>query len=362
MKRTITLSLLILGLALSAAGQVVEKPTLTPKPASVEQTDAMNEGIRLYGAGNFDGAIAKFDGVLKDNPDCVEAKYQLALTLYAKSDRVRAEAVARDGAKYKSDQLPLFYTIIGNTLDDAGKSVEAVEMYHRSIELLKKDPARRGQLAETQYNLAYSHVRQNQLPEARTALKESVASDFSHANANLLLTLIYKNMGYKMPALMAATRYLGLVKEGQTAKQAAAIFLEIVKPASKDPQTGNINIMVNTNAPKDEGDFGMFELVVGTATTLRGDDDKGKSDDQIFAEGVSTIFAIAVENKELKNFFVGKYYVPYLDAMKKAGHQEAFAYVVLQLGGNAAAATWVTANQAKVAAYYHWAASYRAVP
>jgi tetratricopeptide (TPR) repeat protein len=359
MKNHLLIIALGIALASSVTAQKIEKPTLTTQPPTTAQSAAIHEGVRLADARDFDGAIAKYEAVIKENPDCAVAKYELAFALYNKGNRVRAEAVARNGARYRSDELPMFYTVLGNILDDGGKSAEAIELYQRSIDLLKKDPNRRRDLAEAEYNLGYTYVRQKQLPDARASLKEAVGTDFSHRSANLLLALIYKNTGYKMPALLAATRYLGLDRDTPQAKQAAAVFLEILKPAGKDPQTGNINIFINTDAPKDEGNFGAFELFLGTATMAVGDDDKGKSDTQLFAEGVSSIFAITVESKDLKNFFVGKYYVPYLQSMKAGGHQEAFAYLVLQQGGNADAAKWVASNPDKVAAYYSWAKSYQ---
>ena len=47
-------------------------------------------------------------------------------------------------------------------------------------------------------------------------------------------------------------------------QQAAAIIRDVLKPAPKDPKTGNTQIFLSLDAPKDEGDFGMYDLMLGT--------------------------------------------------------------------------------------------------
>jgi tetratricopeptide (TPR) repeat protein len=358
-KRIFTVSAILLVLALSAAAQKIEKPKLVSQPPTAEQRDLIHQGNTLHDAKRYDEAIAKYQQVLKDNPDCTMAMFELANSLYQKKDRAQAESVARKGAQYRSSELPLFYVVIASTLDDAGKPDEAIEIYKSAAKVVKSDDQLRPYLAPVNYNLALTYNRQKQVAEMRPVLKEGIEADFSHANSHYLLAEIYIVNSYKMPALLAATRTLGLEQNTPHAKRAAAIFLEILKPAAKDGKTGNINIFVNMGAPKDEGDFGMFELFLGTITTVRGKDDEGKSEEQMFVDGVSSIFAITTEQKDLKKFFVGKYYVPYLESMKNSGHQETFAYLVLQQGGNAGGAKWVTDHPDKVTAYYHWAKEYR---
>jgi len=173
-----------------------------------------------------------------------------------------------------------------------------------------------------------------------------------------VLSQIYAGTGYKIPGFLAAARFLGLEQNTRRTQRAAQTILTILKPAPKDEKTGNINIFMDLNAPKDEGDFGFMELILGTVTTVRGDDDKNKTDNEMFVDGVGTVIAILSENKDLRKSFVGKKYIPYVEALKNAGHQQALAYVVLQQGGNKDAEKWLSANQEKVSAYFDWARAY----
>ncbi|MEO6392919.1 MAG: tetratricopeptide repeat protein [Pyrinomonadaceae bacterium] len=359
MKKLVFTIFSTLVLTISVAAQGVDKPKLTATPPTPEQAVMIREGIAFQNARQFDAAIAKYELILQANPDCTEAIYQLALAHYSKPDTAKADTIARKGAQYKSDQLPLFLTLIAHNLDEARKPSDAMKLYKEAIKLLKDKSERRLDYAEANYNLAFAQVRQKQYDEAKATLKVSLTANSGHASSNYQLMEIYYGTLYKMPALLAATRLLGVERDTPRSKRAAEIFLDILKPAKKDGQTGNINIFLNMDAPKDEGDFGMYELFLGTITTVRGDDDKGKSDNEMFADGVSSIFAIVTEDKDLPKSFVGKTYSPYLAAMKDAGHVQTFAYVVLQLGGNADATKWVEANSGKVNAFFSWAKNYQ---
>jgi len=114
---------------------------------------------------------------------------------------------------------------------------------------------------------------------------------------------------------------------------------------------------MDLNAPKDEGNFGAMDLVLGTALML-GDEDKNKSDGEIFADAIDTVIGILDEQKDLKKTFVGKNYIPYMAEMKRLGYSRVFAYLVLQQGGDEDARSWLLENRSKLAGFLTWAKTY----
>ncbi len=112
------------------------------------------------------------------------------------------------------------------------------------------------------------------------------------------------------------------------------------------------------DAPKDEGDFGMYDLMLGTLMIADEKEDKGKTEHQLFAEAVDTFIALLSEDKKLKSTFVGKNYVPFLSEMKKQGHTTAFAYLVHYQAGNQEALKWLTENDTKLKAFVNWSKAY----
>ncbi len=357
MNKTLKLALVITLLCVAASAQKIAKPTLTPKPATETQTDLIKQGIALHDSKKYDEAIAKYEQVLAENPDCTLAIYELAMTLYTKGDRVKAMETAYRGAKYDADELPLFYGIMANAIDDVGKPEEAIKIYRDAIKMLD-DKKHARHLSSLHYNLGVTYVRQKKYAEARLELKKAVEYNHKYASPHYLLAVVYNGMKYKVPAMLSAARLISLEINSQRTKQSAAIFAGSLKAPKKDEKTGSINIFMNLDAPKDEGDFGMYDLMLGTLMIADEKEDNGKTELQLFAEAVDTFIALLSEDKNLRSTFVGKNYVPFLAEMKKLGHTNAFAYLVLHQSGNPEALKWLTENDAKLSGFVNWAKAY----
>ena len=358
MKKTLQLSLIIGLFCIAVSAQKIAKPTLTPKPATDAQTVLIRLGIALHDAKKHDEAIAAYEKVLAENPDCTFAIYELAMSLYTKGDRVKAMETAHRGAKYKSAELPLFYGVMATALDDVGKPNEAIKIYRDAIKILDGDKEYAEQLSSLYFNLGVTYARQSKYAEARPELKKAVEYNHKYASPHYLLAVVYQGMKYKVPAMLSAARLISLEINSQRTKQSAAIFTGYLKAPQKDDKTGNINIFMDFDAPKDEGDFGMYDLMLGTLMLADEKEDKGKTEDQLFAEAVDTFIAMLSEDKKLASTFVGKNYVPFMAEMKKQGHTPAFAYLVRHHSGKEDALKWLTENDGKLRAMVNWSKAY----
>jgi hypothetical protein len=230
------------------------------------------------------------------------------------------------------------------------------------MKILKNDKTLTSQLPEVAYNMGVTHFRRKEYNEARVVLKEGINADFSHPGVNFLLAEIYTGTRYKIPGLLAAARFMGFDQRNAARKKRAAnIILDFLKKPEKDEKSGNINIFLDLGAPKDEGDYGVYELL-GSIGSVVTDEDKAekKTDNQIFIESLSSLISMLAEDKKLRSTFVGKTYIPYIDALKKAGHLETLAYIVLQEAGNDDATKWISIYPRKVLEYYEWSKAYQA--
>lgn len=359
MKKFVFFVALALSLVSADPAQKISKPTLTPKPISDAQKAVIQEGIRLHDLKQFDAAIAKYQQVLAENPDATFAIYELALSYYTKGEGEKAIETAVRGSKYKSQELPLFYGIIANVIDDVGKPKEAIKIYRDAESILKGDKELTAHLSSIYYNLGVTYTRQKMYPEAREELKKAVAHNYAYASPHYLLGEVYMGTKYRVPALLAAARLVSLEFNTPRTERSASIIRDVLKPAEKDEKTGSINIFLDMNAPKDEGDFGMYELFLGTLTTVDGEKNKDKSPEEIFAGAVDTLIGLLEEDKKLRSSFVGKNYVPFAAEMKRQGHTKAFAYIVLYKSGNQAAMKWLTENTSSMTAFLNWAKAYQ---
>lgn len=359
MKKLLPILLGVLLFAGYASAQKLPKPSQLPTFLTDTQQQALQVGTKLHDSKQFDAAIAVYDKILADNPDAAEVIYEKSLSLYTKGDKEKAMETAYTGAKYKSDQLALFYTIMATCLDDVGKSDEAINIYRQAEDMLKSDIGMKKHLASVYYNLGVTYVGQKKYPEARAELKKAVENDFVYSSPHYLLSLVYNGTKYKVPAFLAGARFLCLEQNGPRAKNAALILNGVLQPTSKDPKTGNINIIFDTSAPKDEGDYTMYDLILGTLLTVKDDKDKGKSESAIFVEAVGTLVALIMEDKKIGSTFVGKNYVPFLADMKKNGYVEPFGYLILSVNGKQDATDWIKAHDAKFNQFIKWSKDYQ---
>lgn len=359
MKTNIYLAVLFcLVLSLTISAQKISKPTLTPTEATAAQKQLINEGVKLHDQKQYDEAIKKYEEVLKENPNNDEALYEMALSYYNKKDFTKASEVSYKLIQYKSNTGVLGYGLIANILDDQGKAKEALEIYQKAIKILEDEPSYSNHLSSLYYNLGITYFRQKQYKEARDAAKKAVELNFKYPSPNYLLAVIFNGTKYKVPAVLAAARLISLELNTQRTQQSVAIFLDVLK-AKKDDKTGNINIFMDLNAPKDEGDFGMYDLLLGTLTTVKGEKDKDKTENEIFAEAVDTMISLLTEDKKLKSTFVGKTYIPFMAEMKKQGFSKTFAYLVLQQNGNKDALKWLVENELQYTKFLNWAKNYQ---
>jgi tetratricopeptide (TPR) repeat protein len=354
------LLVLVGGISISVPGQKIEKPTLVPKPCTEQQTQAVREGITLHDAKKYSLAIEKYQQVITENPDCTLAIYELSMTFDTMGEKTKAMETAYRGSKYISEDLPLFYQIMANVIDDTGQPDAAVKIYRDAIKMLDGDKKMLPHLSSVHYNLGVTLVRQKKYTEARAELKKAVEYNPKYASPNYLLSLVYNGTKYKVPAFLAAARFISMEFNTARSKAASTIVRDVLKPAPKDEKTGSINIFMDMNAPKDEGDFAMFELFLGTLTTVKNEKDEKKSEEEMFASAVGTLIALVEENKGVKSTFVGKNYVPFLSEMKKRGFADVLAYIILFHTGSESAKTWLDANEARLREFVAWSKSYPA--
>lgn len=343
----------------SVSAQKIGKPTLTPTEATEAQRQLILQGVRLHDQKKYDEAIKKYEQVLQENPNNDLALYEKALSLYNKKDFPQALATSYKLVQYKGKTGLLGYGLIANMLDDEGKPKEAIEIYQKAIKQLEGDDVYKSEVANLYFNLGVTYVRQKQFKESREALKKAVQIDFSYPGAHYLMAEVFQGSKYKVPALLAAARFITMEINSPRAKRSVEIFAGNVNSAKKDGETGNINIFLDLNAPKDEGDFGMYDLLLGTLTSVTDEKDKNKTQEEIFADAVDTLTSLLEGDKKLASTFVGKTYIPFMVDMKKAGYSKIFAYLVLQQQGNKQAEKWLIDQGQKTVDFINWAKTYQ---
>ncbi len=358
MKRVFYFPLILVLFSVCIFGQKVAKPTKTPVAPTDAQMQKIREGIQFHDAQNYAQAISLYEAVLKENPDCVLAMYELAISLYQKGDKEKSMEIANMGAQYKSDELSHFYENMASILDDYGKSEEAIKIYQDGLKIMGSDPSFATYRSSLYFNLGVTQTKIKKFTEARTSFKQSIENNKRYSSPNYWLSLIFNTNGYKVPALLSAARFISLEYNTQRSQKAAEVIANVLKPAEKDPKTGNLTVDLNFFAPKDEGDFAMVELMLPTLSAISEEKDKNKTENEKFVDAVDTVIRMAAETKGISSTFVGKNYIPFMTEMKKRGHVEALSYLVRYHTGDKLALKWLQTNDAKVKDFIAWAKAY----
>jgi tetratricopeptide (TPR) repeat protein len=361
MKKILLPLLFAFSFCLSISAQKISKPTLTPAEPTPAQKQLIMEGARLHDQKNYAAAIKKYEQVLLENPDCATAIYEITLSSYYLKDFEQTLKYAFEGLKYKSAEIPMFYGLIANVYDDQGQPEKAVALYKEGIKMLEGDASYKPYLSSLYYNLAVTNVRQKSVKEARENLKKAVPLNFKYASPHYLLSQVYYGGNYKVPALLAASRLISLEINSERAQRSALIIQNVLQGGvSKGNNPNDININVDANAPKDEGDFDALNLMLGISKVGTGINaaNENQSDEESFASQLESIIGFLEKENKIQSTFVGKNYIPYMVEMKRQGHVKPFAYIVMYHTGNKNAQKWLTDNNEKAQAFLSWAKAY----
>lgn len=348
--------IVIVLLALTAAGQKLGPPRLEPAPSSETQEQLIKEGVALHDNGDYAGAISRYEQVLKENPNNILALYEMAYSYYAQKDYRKSIEVGHKAAQFKSPLLDATYVQMGSCYDESGDSKKAVEIYKAGIKLSPSSSL-------LHYNLALTYLRTGQLEEARDAAKKAAWLDPNHPSSQLILSTLFDKGSYKIPSLLAALRFLILEPTSKRSDAALERVRKLMQAGVSPAKDGkNISIVIETGQKKDEGDFESIDLFVGLMKAANyTEKNTDKSEIQLLVGNVNSLCAILSEStaKADRSKFTWKYYVPYLVEMKQQGHTEAFVYYINQRNNVVGVNDWLKQNQTKVTDFLAWSKSYR---
>ncbi len=355
LKKMFWLMLLSFILIAPNLAQKLESPKLTPKPLTEKQSVLLKEGVKLHDSGQFDEAIKRYEAILSENPDSPAAMYESAYSSYAAGNLNKALEYGYKAANYKSDALPRIYDLIGNVLDDRSEVRKAIEIYQFGIKQFPLDYL-------LNFNLGVALARQGNQKEARESLKRSASLNPQHPGSQLVLAKTFSQNNYRVPALLAASRFFILEPNTKRTEGALEIIFEVLQGGVKKGNSPNeISIFANLNSPKDEGDFGAAEMSLGLSKAAgMTEGEKDKTEAELLAGQITVVIEVLSESKNKDGSkFVWSYYVPYFEEMKRREFVETFANMLRLQKGDQKSRKWLAANQDQLAALIKWSESYQ---
>jgi tetratricopeptide (TPR) repeat protein len=182
---------------------------------------AYAEAATLSNAGKYDEAIAKFNEVIKDVPNCGECYIGIGTSAGAKKDYAAAEAAYKKAIEINPNSADA-YNGLATIYNDQKKFDEAKAM---SAEAMKRATAAGGSGgADAMYNAGVISWNANEFAKAQEQFAAAVAANPNHAEAHFMLGQVYLNLGKLPDAAKEFETYTKIAPNGPNAAKAKSNF------------------------------------------------------------------------------------------------------------------------------------------
>jgi tetratricopeptide (TPR) repeat protein len=274
----------------------IKAPELTPALTNQYDQAIIDEGIALHDQGKYDEAVAKFKQVLEKSPGNVLAIYEMASSYFSAKKYEETLKTSYEGARYKSRYLSKFYLYIGNSLDELGKTDEAISAFRDALNVVSTDPL-------IHFNLAVILMNSGKRTEAQLHFEKAIELNPTHSSSHYALSQLYFEQGKRISGNLAVFRFLSLEPSSIRSRKAIEILLGAEQP-------------------------------------------------------VSDVFnAMAELRKNNEEEFAADHYLPYFDALRQNNFEKTFTHYIYQ-SVNAASSTWIEQHKDEVDAFEKWSKNY----
>ncbi|MBO2008169.1 tetratricopeptide repeat protein [Hymenobacter negativus] len=322
--------------------------------------DLVEQGIKLYDAGQYAEAEAKYKQALAIAPNDALTLSELALTYNSMGRNKEAAGICEQLVKADPNADQSVYVTYGNSLDALKKTKEAIHIYEDG---LKHHPGS----SELHFNMGVAQATSGQVPACIGSFQQAIALSPNHASSHMSLGVMQLANQSRIPGILSLGRFL--VLEPGSARSAQRLPMLDKAMSLGVTRTGEKSIAINisssalngTNGKSDGPDnFGPAELLLSItrASTL----DKGVpalSSLEQFSQQFAALCKGLGELSSKQQGFTWNYYVPYFVEMEKKGFVPAFTYLSHSSQTEVPAVQkWLAAHPNEVAVFQEWSKNY----
>ncbi len=318
--------------------------------SSIAQSNIHNlvkEGVAHHDSGNYDKAIDAYKKALKIDPKSALVNYEIALSYFSKGDYKKAIKYSDAVLKQDENYMLEAYITKGSALDVLGKTKESIKLFKKAIKKTKGHYL-------LYYNLALNHYKLNDLEQAESNVIKAIENNPYHASSHLMLGNIHHSRGNSIQTLLATHYFLFLEPNSPRSIEAYKILMEnFGGNVSKDKDKPNtINITLSAN---NDSQFGAAELMVSmleASKTL--EENKDKTDDELFVENTGSFFTVLGELKKEDNKEIWwTFYTTFFYDLTKSEHLTTYCKHITQ-GSNENSNKWLENNDSKLNEFVDW--------
>jgi tetratricopeptide (TPR) repeat protein len=332
-----TLAILILALFLTL--------NLYCQDSKVEEL--VSEGTSLHDQGKYDEAIAKYKAALELNKNSPLANYEMSYTCFAAKKYDDAIKYSKKVIDIDSTESQGAYIVLGSSYDNTGDFNKAITCYKNGIKYFPKSNM-------LHYNLSLTYYNRLDYDNAEESVTNSILINPNHSSSHLLLATIMKSKGQKTKAILPLYYFLLKVPNTNRSKMAYSILTQLFGLGVEKSADNSIQVNLSKDVLSDKV-FGPLDLLLSlNAANNMSDDNKDKTEQELFFETNKTIFSVIKEsNQENKEGIWGLYIEKFKD-LSETDNVEAFSYFISQSAYPDISKKWLSENPDKLEKLKNW--------
>ncbi|WP_396601422.1 tetratricopeptide repeat protein [Algibacter sp. R77976] len=310
--------------------------------------DLVKKGIQYHDDQNYEMAIKTYKKALELDPKSTLVNYEISLSYFNSKDYEKAIEYSDNVLKQKSKHMMQAYITKGSSLDVLGKTKESIKLFKKAIKS-------EGDNYLLHYNLALNYYKLRDLENAEVHVIKAIENNSNHASSHIMLAYINNEKGNTVQTLLALHYFLFLEPDSGRSLEAYMLLKDkFGGNVTKDKDKPN-NININISAIGAESDFGAAELMVGMLEASKSlEENKGKTEDEMFMENTDSFFTVLGELKKKKHKGIWwTFYTTFFYELAKSEHIETYCQYISQ-SGNKDSRAWLQNNEKKLNAFGNW--------
>lgn len=308
----------------------------------------VQQGVSLHDEGQYNKAIELYKQALAIDPNSALANYEIAFSYMAAGDYENSIIHSDKVIGLNKDYVLQAYLTKGSSLDYLGKTAESVKLFEKGLRKF-------GDNYLLYYNLGFDYYRIKNYEKAEEAFVKAIKINPGHSSSHFLLARLMADQNKNVQSLLCLNYFLLL--EPNTSRSKTAFQLlekQFSGNVQKDKDKPNqINILVSTD--QKDSEFGAANLMISMmqAANLT-EENKGKTEAQLFAENTKSFFNILGELKKNKNKGLWwDFYVPFFNDLAHSDHLETYCYYITQSLKDKST-EWLNNNNPKLVMFDLW--------
>lgn len=308
----------------------------------------VQSGIAHHDKGEFTTAIDLYNKALELEPNSSMVHYEIALSYMELKEYEKSISYADKVIAMNDKHLVPAYVVKGSGLDYLGKTNESIALFENAIK-------QHGPNYLLYYNLGLDYYKLENDEKAEEALRNAIQARSDHPSSHLLLAHLMADKNQKVQSLLGLHYFLYLEPRSQRSKEAYELLRRLfggnVKTDENKPNTVNIYVDANQTG----GDFGAADMMISLlAASKTLDENKGKTEDELFIENTTAFFKILGELKKKKNKGLWwEFYIPFFYDLAKSEHIDTYCYYISQ-SANLNARDWIAKNKSELEKFDKW--------